>query len=379
MTQRTALGRVAGANAQGVVETLPLLPSFPSMPQHGGPDALGVALHDFSTNSNACGPCPEALQSVQTADASRYPDPAYTALRETLAAFHGVAPDRIVLAGSASEFIHRATALAARGAIGRVALPAHSYGDYEHAALAWGLGVARRGHDGMPVLAALHWACEPSSPLGTADAAVPLWLAQGGQACGRQVLDCAYAPLRLDGQVTVVPPGAWQLWTPNKALGLTGVRAAYAIAPVHATPADIDALQRLAPSWPVGAHGVAMLMAWARPSVQQWLQHSLATLRDWKAAQQALCAGLGWEVVPGSLANYFVARLPAAPLPHRPPTTPSLQALRAQGIKLRDCQSFGLPGHVRLGVLAPPSQQALARAWRGIALSADTMPDSFNP
>ena len=83
-----------------------------SLPVHGGPDALGAPLHDFSTNSNACGPCPEALHSVQSADASRYPDPAYVALRARLAELHAVAPGRIVLAGSASEFIHRARGIA---------------------------------------------------------------------------------------------------------------------------------------------------------------------------------------------------------------------------------------------------------------------------
>jgi histidinol-phosphate aminotransferase len=41
-----------------------------------------------------------------------------------------------------------------------------------------------------------------------------------------------------------------------------------------------------------------------------------------------------------------------------------LQALRGHGIKLRDCSSFGLPGHVRMGVLPPASQQALWQAWR---------------
>ena len=68
------------------------------VPLHGGPDAAGVPVFDFSTNSNACGPCPEALHAVQSADATRYPDPAYTALREGLGAFHGVTPARIVLA-----------------------------------------------------------------------------------------------------------------------------------------------------------------------------------------------------------------------------------------------------------------------------------------
>ena len=56
---------------------------------HGGPDRLGAPLHDFSTNSNGCGPCPEALAAVRAADPTRYPDPAYTELRAGLAAFHG--------------------------------------------------------------------------------------------------------------------------------------------------------------------------------------------------------------------------------------------------------------------------------------------------
>ena len=59
---------------------------------HGGPDALGVPAHDFSTNSNACGPCPAVLSALQQANATRYPDPAYTALRAALAALHGVTP-----------------------------------------------------------------------------------------------------------------------------------------------------------------------------------------------------------------------------------------------------------------------------------------------
>ena len=52
---------------------------------HGGPDALGAPRWDFSTNANACGPCPQALDAVHRADARRYPDPAYTDLRAALA------------------------------------------------------------------------------------------------------------------------------------------------------------------------------------------------------------------------------------------------------------------------------------------------------
>ncbi len=351
---------------------------------HGGPDARGAARYDFSTNSNACGPCPATLTAVQQADATRYPDPAYTALRARLAALHGVTPDRIVLAASASEFIHRITALAAQQGVRFVALPAHSYGDYAQAAQARGLQVLRPAEAGWSA-AGLHWACEPSSPLGRADPALTSWRNAGlpaalgkGWGGGQQrwnqhsvaavknqpeplrVLDCAYRPLRLHtGCAWGLPdsgPAAWQLWTPNKALGLTGVRAAYAIAPPDAEVA-IAALTALAPSWPVGAHGVALLASWVQPATQRWLADCLPVLRDWKAQQQVLCNDLGWTVLPDSQANYFCAQM------HSPDGPSALLHLRRHGIQLRDCSSFGLPGHVRLGVLPPAAQSALRRAW----------------
>jgi histidinol-phosphate aminotransferase len=311
--------------------------------QHGGPDALGVPVWDFSTNSNACGPCPHALAAVQQADATRYPDPQYTALRSALADFHGVAAARVVLAASASECIHRISALH-RGQ--GVYLPRHHYGDYLQAAQAWGLPVVGEARQ-----AGLLWACEPSSPLGQAHPGLAA-LVDGLQPGQQLVLDCAYAPLRLEGSPSLdaaQQDRVWQLWTPNKALGLTGIRAAYAIAP---RGMDTAPLQALCPSWPVGAHGVALLQAWCGAASQGWLAQSLATLRVWKARQIALCAGLGWECLP-SEANFFCARPPGDGLAQ------TLQQLRAQGTKLRDAASFGLPGHVRLGVLPPAAQDAL--------------------
>lgn len=326
----------------------------PTAAPHGGPDAQGVPTHDFSTNANACGPCPVALAALREADRSHYPDPTYTALRQRLAVFHGVAVDRVVIAASASEFIHRISAFAHRAGLRQAVLPVHGYGDYAQAADTWGLA-----RDGTPHQPALHWACQPASPLGTVDAALTQWARTAAPQGAVRVADCAYAPLRLQGQGAALPADAWQLWTPNKALGLTGVRAGYAIAPQAEKAA---AVQALAPSWPLGADGVALLNAWVDAAAQAWLAQSLTTLRAWKAAQLQLCADLGWQVLPGSLANYFTARTGIGDLPA------ALRALRARGIKLRDCASFGLPGHVRLGVLPPASQQALREAW--VALGA---------
>ena len=325
---------------------------FPGItPEHGGPDALGVPLHDFSTNGNAVGPCPGALRAVREADTVRYPDPLYTELRARLAAFHGVPAGRIVLAASASEFIFRITAAVARTGARTVRLPDHSFGDCRKAVQAWGLSLATDEE-----CAALHWCCDPSSPLGQAqpDLASVVDALAADTTC---VLDLAYEPLRLEGALGLT--GAqrervWQLWTPNKALGLTGVRAAYAVAPAGAQ-AQVDRLESLAPSWPVGAHGVALLQRWTTAETQHWLAASRDTLRAWKARLAALCDAMGWQRC-ASAANFFCAR------PHGRDVQALCAALRTQGIKLRETTSFGLAGHVRLSVLPPDSQDALRNA-----------------
>lgn len=335
---------------------------------HGGPDAHGVPVHDFSTNANTCGPCEAVMQALRQADPTRYPDPAATALRARLAAWHGVSPERVLVAASASEFIVRITAAVAlrRRGEGPVQVPAAAYGDYRRAAEAHRLPVQvvgkslALGDDRPPVLA---WACEPSSPRGDAVADLPARL-DALPPDTALVLDCAYAPLRLEGTSALTAAQrdwCWQLWTPNKALGLTGVRGAYAIAPAAAPDRLVQDLHALAPSWPLGAHAEAMLAAWTEPAVQDWLStRCLPRLREWKQRQIAHCEAMGWQVAPG-VANFFCAR------PSAPSLDDALRHLRTQGIKLRDCRSFGMPGWVRLGVLPPASQDALARAWSPFA------------
>lgn len=326
---------------------------------HGGPDASGAAPYDFSSNSNACGPCPMALAAVQAVDVSRYPDASYSQLRQALAQWHGVERWRIVLAGSASEFIFRITGWLqqnGQSGQGRYWAPVQAYGDYAHAASAWGLQRSSTLED-----AHLVWACEPSSPLGQAHTQWPGSLQGGGSGHTGQptvVLDAAYEPLRLIGAPSLSAQQRdklWQLHSPNKALALTGLRAAYAIAPLQAQQAA-QQLQAMAPSWVVGAHGQAMLLAWTQPGVQAWLQDSLPRLRAWKFLQVQALQNLGWQCLPSDT-NFFCAQPPA-------PTDLArlLPQLRARGIKLRDAHSLGLPGWVRLSAQPPQAQQALYAA-----------------
>ena len=333
---------------------------------HGGTDALGTARFDFSSNSNACGPCATVSTLIQQADASVYPDANYTWLREKLAVFHGIPTWRIVLASSASEFIFRMTALAAKQTAlqGKVSLPKHSYADYAHAAQAWGLGTASNLSE-----AQLVWACEPSSPLGVAHAPWPDELKASQPAlCQKVVVDCAYEPLRLSGQSSLSVEQwdtVWQLWTPNKALGFTGVRAAYAIAPLSAQK-DALALEQLAASWPVGAHGVALLTAWTQPDVQGWLAESLVKLKNWKARQIDVLQNVGWTCLQSD-SNFFCAGLATSQSPTQMNLTTILLRLRKQGIKLRDATSFGMPHLARISVQTPVAQDALMTALKELS------------
>lgn len=315
---------------------------------HGGTDALGPVRWDFSSNANACGPCPAALQAVQRANAAHYPDPTYTRLRAALADLHGVDPVRVLLVASASEGIQRITGWRWRAGDRHVWTPPHAYGDYAHAASAWGLERVNE-----PGLAPLAWLCDPGSPLGQGESpgAVKALLDEQPRTV---VLDRAYAPLRLRGDSALSDAQldrVWQLWSPNKALGLTGVRAAYAIAPLGALR-DVAELEALSASWPIGAHGEAMLQAWTTSEVQDWVAASRHTLAGWAGALRATLAAHGWTCAPTDTA-YGCAR---------PPQPIEAAALRAQGIKLRDATSFGLPGWWRLSAQRPEALAALDTA-----------------
>lgn len=355
--------------------------------EHGGPDAGPPIQHDFSTNANPL-PAPAwVVQAVASADRSRYPDPHYTALREQLADFYRVDRRRVLVTAGTSEAIRRLTLAAAQRGRRPVWVPEPGYGDYR--AAAWALGLPVHGYaDGQRLLqglqedgaAALVWLNEPHSPTGQT-LAPECWprLAALARAQGAWLaLDRAYEPLRLLGADPV--PGAvaqqcWQCWSPNKSLGLTGVRAGCIVAPDDAGTPLLAMLEQLAPSWVLGAEGVALLLAMTQAPTQAWLARSRVQLRDWQAQQRSVLHALGWAQR-DSETSFWLARppVPAVDLTRR------LLLLREQGIKLRNAQSFGLPGWVRLSTQPPAAQRALAKAWASLsprpagAVASSTLP-----
>ncbi len=339
-------------------------PVWPPVP-HGGAGSTGPVTHDFSSNRNAAGPLPSVARAVLRADRCAYPDPGYHALREQLGAWHGVPACRVLIVASASAFIQSFTQAAAvwRG-VQQVRVPMPGYGDYAAAARHNGLRLTGYtvGFDGAanpapePAPADAHtlcWFTEPHSPLGSAGgAALVRALRQAHQAGALVVLDLAYQPLRLDGQG--LPAGAewaWQLWSPNKAAGLTGVRAAYAIAPPD--QADVvAALLASAPSWPVGADGVALLGAFATAAAQAEMALCRQPLRAWRQALRATLQAADWHLhMAASVTPFFVAH---------PANAWDVDRARAAGVQLRDATSLGLPGAWRLCAQPPASLAALA-------------------
>ena len=333
-------------------------PAAPFRP-HGGPGARGPVRWDFSTNANAAGPCPTALWAVQQADPCRYPDPGYHALRERLAVWHGVAPQRILLAASASEFIQRITAVSGRLAPGAVAVPPLSYGDYALAEGAFGREI-------MPADATAHtasghaaptlrWCTDPSSPLGQSQSQPPP--VEPGELI--TVLDGAYAPLRLHAASTwpqAALDAVFQLHSPNTALGLSGLRGAYEVAPAAAVPhaSLIDALRAAEPSWPLGAHAVALLTAWSEPATQAWLAASLTVLRKWRDELRSGLHALG--LAPQSSVTPFLCA--------RRPLAATGDWLHPRGLAVRCTASFGLPGQMRISAQPPEATAALLSSLR---------------
>lgn len=361
---------------------------IPASILHGGPDHGPPIVWDVSTNANAVPPPPHLLAQLAQADRSRYPDPGYTALRLRLAAAQlgradQASADRIIPTAGSSEGIRRLSLAAKLCGVRQVWVPQPAYADYALAAQALGLHVmpvdepmawldlqAMTPADAPP---SLLWLCEPCNPTGGSLPAA-FWARLAQVLCSRTseqwpslmvALDRAYEPLRLDGHDPVpasLAAQCWQLWSPNKALGLTGVRAGWITAP-DAVAGDLAErvrrhVQALAPSWVLSAEGVTLLMHWHDEATQAWLRASLAELQGWRRELRQGLADRAWLLAP-SVTLFVLAQAPRPLQPH----LPSMHAqLRQQGIKWRDGHSFGLPGHIRLRAHCPQAQAAFFAA-----------------
>lgn len=333
------------------------------LPEHGGTDAGPEPLYDFSTNANPLGPCPFVHAAARAADLTRYPDPAYTHLRRTLAAYHEVSSKRIVIGAGASELILRLV----RHAPGPIIILGPTFSEYARCARLERrvLFQARtpdeflrlqRSHGGLGFL------CWPNNPTGTS---WPLEFVAEAAKTGPLVVDLAYAPLCTNGQLARIESAArhaHRLYAPNKTYGLCGLRAGYVV-----TPKISQSLEALAPSWIIDRTGESFLHASVQPEALRWLAQTrpqIATMRH-ELADALMHSDF---LVHTSPATFLLARVGQA--------SAVTQKLRGLGIRVRDATSFGLPEWIRISCQCPQRQAALTRCLPSVVASIGGLPPS---
>lgn len=328
------------------------------VPYVPGEQPRGRKLIKLNTNENAFPPSPRVAEAIRAAgeggapfDALRlYPDPTCLALRESIAALHGVSADWVFVGNGSDEVL--AFAFAAFFAQGRVAMPELGYSFYP---------VYAKLFQAEPLLGPVDEALiVDAEALLSLDA--PVILANPNAPTSRAVpketvLDMARR-LRARGQVCIVDEAYADFGrcsvldacreldnllvvrTLSKSHALAGLRVGYAVG--H--PGLIDGLTRIKDSFNsytldalalAGAKAALEDHAYARARIAE-----ICRVRDW--TREALLA-LGMEVPP-SETNFLFARHPKAS------GKALFDALRAHDILVRHFDTPRLREYLRISV-----------------------------
>jgi threonine-phosphate decarboxylase len=323
---------------------------------HGGVAARSLDvpekdLLDFSQNINPFGTPNEAFEAAKRAlreEAGRYPDLDYPRLREALAEYLGISPERFVPTNGGAEALFLAARAAGVGGGALILEP--TFSEYAAAARAAGLEpvrrVARRPEDGFRLDPAgledlegvrLVFLCNPNNPTGDAlNRAEVLEIAD--RVLERDavlVVDEAFADFAPGTSVAAeVGEGLYIARSFTKFFAMPGLRLGCLVC------ADPERIQEFQPSWSVNAVAAAAGTAAVRDrSFADAAVTGMARLRwDLFEALRALPA---LTPFPGA-ANFLLVRGPVG-LPER---------LARRGVLVRSCEPFlGLgPGYFRVAV-----------------------------
>ncbi|MGI8882351.1 MAG: aminotransferase class I/II-fold pyridoxal phosphate-dependent enzyme [Jatrophihabitans sp.] len=291
---------------------------IPAAGRHGGDGpAIALALSldpdhivDLSMTLNPCAPDITALARRHLGALRRYPSA--TAATAALADAIGTDPGRLLLTNGGSEAISLVA-----GVLGGTVAAEPEF------------ALHPRGGGGP------RWRSNPNNPTGrlaAADERADVW-------------DEAFFPLatgrwtRGDGRAVVVG-------SLTKVFACPGLRLGYVLAD------DIDRFAAAQPTWPVNGLALAVL-----PELL-----AAADLRGWQAEiavrREQLASLLGRHGIPArpSDAPWLIAEAPGL-----------REHLAPAGVVVRDCASFGLPGHVRVAV---PDDAGFARLSEALSCVA---------
>ncbi len=320
---------------------------------------------DFSANVNPYGPPPGVGAALKRVNLARYPDRDALALREALAAYHGVFPVHVVVGNGVAELIWL-VALAFVRPGDRVLVLSPAYGDYVRAVhLLGGVVIsceAREEENFVPPIETaerllaeaqprLCFICTPNNPTGQILPAdiIRAWAARFAHTLF--VVDEAYILFVPGLPSTIAPayPNLLVLRSMTKDYALAGVRLGYAVG--HADL--VKYLTRVRPSWNVSA--LAQAAGVAALADQQHVRRTVRRLRKAKHDLARALEALGFSVAP-SETHFFLVRVGNAS---------RFRAILAERrILVRDCTSFGLPAFVRVAARRPKENMRLVAAFR---------------
>ncbi len=336
-------------------------------------DRLGLSpdeVIDFSASINPLGPAPGVLRAIRAADASTYPDPDCRRLRRALSLKLGVSPDNILVGNGSTELIHLlARALLQAG--DRVVVFAPGFGEYAAACrlqrveprrihpekgkgFRWDLKrAAALIKEWRPALTFLG---NPNNPTGVyLERQEVNAVAEAIGSAGLLVLDEAYAafvdrPWR--SRSLLDKSDAVLLRSMTKDHAIPGLRLGYMLA----STSVIEKTRRFQFSWSVNslaqAAGLAALdqsghVSQARRVVRASREYLLGALRE-----------LGLACNEPS-ANFLLIEVGDAPAVR-------FELLRRYRLCVRDCTSFGMPRHIRVGIRGMDDCRRLVRALKEI-------------
>lgn len=306
----------------------------------------------LNTNENPLGPSPRALEAIREAAADTlrlYPDPQATALRASLAAYHGVKPEQVFVGNGSDEVLaHAFVALLKHDA--PLLFPDITYSFYPVYCRLFGIA-----YETVPLDQAMHIRVadyrrpagaiiipNPNAPTGIALSRAEIEALLDEHPDAPVVIDEAYVDF---GAETAIPLVASHrnllvVQTMSKSRALAGLRIGYAIGDADL----VDALTRVKDSfnsYPLGRPAQAGAIASLED--EAYFQQSRVRVIE---GRERLTRGLkkaGFEVLP-SLANFVFARHPA----HEGAALAA--ALREQAVIVRHFSATRISDYLRITV-----------------------------
>ena len=336
----------------------------------------GRKVSKLSSNENPLGTAPEAIAAFRAGDNSldRYPDAGAIAMREAIAAAHGIEADRIVHGTGSDEVLHLAAGAFA-GPGDEVIYVRYGFSVYD---------IAARRVAATPVIAPdkdyatdvdavlacvtdrtrVIFVANPNNPTGTF--APRAEIARLHAALPKHVLlviDQAYAeyltPEDDDGafELARAQPNVLVTRTFSKIYGLAAERIGWG----YASPEIIDAMHRIRAPFNVTTAGqkAAIAALGAQDFVAHSREHNLKW-REWFVEQIVALGNAGLRAVP-SKANFVLVLFEGAVTAEQ-----AYKALMERGYIVRWLPGQGLPHGLRITIGTEDETRGLAAALREI-------------